>query len=76
MSRVAREHSSTGVYHVILRGVNKQQIFECPEDYEYFMDILHRISQVHMNYYGEEECAHIFTYAYCLGRINKLTFNK
>ena len=27
MARTARKHSDSGVYHVILRGVNKQQIF-------------------------------------------------
>jgi len=66
MPRAARIQSSTGVYHVILRGVNKQQIFECKEDYECFEDILSKMSRVHKNYYGEEECAHIYTYAYCL----------
>ena len=32
MARTARTHSDSGVYHVILRGVNKQQIFECTSD--------------------------------------------
>ena len=27
MARTARKHSDSGVYHVILRGVNKQQIY-------------------------------------------------
>lgn len=42
MAREAREISSIGVYHTILRGVNKQQIFECTEDYEHFVRILQR----------------------------------
>lgn len=43
MPRSAREQSSNGIYHVILRGINKQQIFECHEDYEYFIHVLHRV---------------------------------
>lgn len=42
MPREARVTSSIGVYHTILRGVNKQQIFECTEDYEHFVRILQR----------------------------------
>ena len=33
MPRQARTISATNVYHVILRGVNKQQVFEDEEDY-------------------------------------------
>ena len=32
MPRQARQKSSTGIYHVILRGINQQQIFEEDED--------------------------------------------
>lgn len=42
MSRIARDKSTTDVYHAILRGVNKQQIFECTEDYEHFVRILQK----------------------------------
>ena len=28
-----RKHSVTGIYHVMLRGINRQDIFEEPEDY-------------------------------------------
>ena len=42
MPRQARNISDTHVYHAILRGVNKQQIFECSEDYEHFVRILQR----------------------------------
>ena len=34
MPRKAREKSSTGIYHVMLRGINGQIIFEDNEDYE------------------------------------------
>ena len=33
MSRTGRKHSGTGIYHVMLRGVNRQGVFEEPEDY-------------------------------------------
>ena len=33
MPRVGRETSGTGIYHVMLRGINRQDIFEEPEDY-------------------------------------------
>lgn len=42
MARQARDRSPLKVYHAILRGVNKQQIFECTEDYEHFVRILQR----------------------------------
>lgn len=32
MARKAREKSSSGIYHVILRGINRQSIFEDDED--------------------------------------------
>ena len=40
LARTARTHSDSGFYHAILRGVNKQQIFECTEDYQRFLNIL------------------------------------
>ena len=33
MPRQARKLSGTGVYHVMLRGINRQDIFEDDEDY-------------------------------------------
>ena len=33
MARPIREKSGTGVYHVMLRGINRQDIFEDEEDY-------------------------------------------
>ena len=33
MPRTGRKHSGTGIYHVMLRGVNRQGVFEEPEDY-------------------------------------------
>ena len=33
MPRQERTKSGTGIYHVMLRGINKQDIFEDDEDY-------------------------------------------
>ena len=32
MPRTARDQSATGSYHVMIRGINRQDIFEAPED--------------------------------------------
>jgi putative transposase len=40
MSRTMRARSSTGIYHIILRGVNKQNIFEEDLDRKKFVDAI------------------------------------
>ena len=40
MPRQARKKSESGIYHVMLRGINQQQIFEDTEDCEKFIQIL------------------------------------
>lgn len=40
MPRQARRKSESGIYHVMLRGINQQQIFEDAEDYEKFLKII------------------------------------
>lgn len=40
MPRQERRKSATGIYHVMLRGINKQVIFEDEEDNEKFLSIL------------------------------------
>lgn len=40
MPRQARRKSESGIYHVMLRGINQQQIFEDSEDCEKFLQIL------------------------------------
>ena len=40
MTRQQRQKSSTGIYHVMLRGINKQNIFEESGDYRYFIRLL------------------------------------
>lgn len=56
MPRKSREKSNTGIYHVMLRGINKQIIFEDSEDYEKFIQII-------KEYKGK--CGYEI-YAYCL----------
>lgn len=65
MPRIARKKSGTGIYHVMLRGINRQDIFEDAEDYWTFIRALSVLPdrlcddlQSHMT------CCHI--YAYCL----------
>ena len=43
MPRRNREHSGTGIYHVMLRGINRQDIFESSDDYAMFLSILHHL---------------------------------
>jgi len=66
MPRYAREQSITGVYHVILRGVNKQQIFECSEDYERFLAVLRAQTQWEEDNLGIKQKPHCVVYSYCL----------
>lgn len=40
MPRAARIKSQSGIYHVMLRGINQQIIFEEDEDYLKFIDTL------------------------------------
>lgn len=56
MPRHARKMSSTGVYHVMLRGINKQQIMEDEEDNRKFLDVLMTC----------KELSEYKLYAYCL----------
>ena len=52
----ARVKSSTGIYHIIMRGINRQIIFEDTEDYIQFLESLTR----------QKEMSQIEIYAYCL----------
>ena len=56
MPRTARAYSPTEIYHVMMRAVNRQQIFFAEEDYLYFIELIRRYKTI---------CG--FTlYAYCL----------
>ena len=43
MPRQARESSGTGIYHVMMRGINHQNIFEDEEDNWQFINTLDRM---------------------------------
>jgi REP element-mobilizing transposase RayT len=38
--RRARERSESGIYHIIMRGINRQDIFYDDEDFERFLETL------------------------------------
>ena len=62
MPRGARTKCSSNVYHVMLRGANRQQIFEDDEDYTRFLEILdesHVLSIV-----DTEVCIHLVILVY------------
>jgi REP element-mobilizing transposase RayT len=40
MPRKARRKSKTGIYHVMLRGINRQSIFESENDKSKFISIV------------------------------------
>jgi putative transposase len=40
MARVAREKSNSGIYHIMIRGINKQLILEDDEDNQKFLEVL------------------------------------
>ena len=56
MPRQARRKSESGIYHIILRGINQQQIFEDEEDSRRFLETLSKY---------KEQCGYEI-YAYCL----------
>ena len=56
MARKARQKSSTGIYHVIIRGIGKQILFEEDQDRQYFLNLLKK-------YKSEQQ---ISLYCYCL----------
>jgi REP element-mobilizing transposase RayT len=56
MARKAREKSESGIYHIMLRGINRQNIFEDDEDKERFIE--------RMKYY--KTISEYKVYGYCL----------
>jgi putative transposase len=56
MSRCAREKSKSGIYHIIIRGINRQSLFEDDEDREKLISILLRYKMI---------CGYSI-FAYCL----------
>ena len=56
MVRCARKKSASGIYHIMMRGINHQDIFFDNEDYCRFLEILKRVKE-------SRSCA---IYGYCL----------
>jgi REP element-mobilizing transposase RayT len=54
--RVARIKSNSGIYHIIMRGINRQTLFEDEEDCKMFIQTMQRY---------KEMCEYMI-YAYCL----------
>ena len=46
MSRYARKKSKSGIFHVMMRGINKQTIFEDVEDRERFLATIERYKEI------------------------------
>ena len=46
MPRYARTKSKSGLFHIMLKGINKQNIFEDDEDREQFLITLDRFKEV------------------------------
>jgi putative transposase len=56
MVRCARKKSASGIYHIMLRGINRQDIFFDEEDYSRFLETMKRVKE-------RGSCA---IYGYCL----------
>lgn len=65
MARKNRQISQSGIYHVILRGVNKQRIFEQSEDYDAMYRILHYVRTTD-TLHNPTPNPNYFLYAYCI----------
>ena len=46
MPRLPRLKSESGIYHIMLRGINQQVIFEDGEDYSKFIDTLKKYKTI------------------------------
>ena len=65
MPRQSRKPSGTGIYHVMVRGINHQDIFYDQEDYYQFINTLDRM-QVRYDDEGHACGTNYTLYAYCL----------
>ena len=65
MPRQARKQSGTGIYHVMLRGINRQDIFEGQEDYARFLTCMQQMLQP-LDDLGNPQPPLCTFYAYCL----------
>jgi len=65
MPRQSRKPSGTGIHHVMMRGINRQDIFEEQEDYQQFLNRLQFLVDP-MDDNGEHIPSYCHVYAYCL----------
>ena len=65
MARKARRHSNTGIYHVMLRGINRQDLYHEESDYLFFLERLHLLAHP-KNEKNEPASPLCDIYAYCL----------
>ena len=65
MSRHSRHPSQTSIYHVMLRGIKRQHIFERKDDYRKFIRILHNIASP-QEAPNRPSASHCSIGAYCL----------
>ena len=65
MARAIRKKSGTGIYHVMLRGINRQDIFEDEGDYMQMISILRGQSERYDEQWIRLQPFCVF-YAYCL----------
>ena len=65
MPRKPRAKSGTGIYHVMMRGINHQDIFEDRGDYWKFLKLL-RMQAFPEDNTGKSLPPHLMVYAYCL----------
>ena len=65
MPRQARKESGTGIYHVMLRGINRQDIFEETEDYMRMLSCLQQMLEQYDDQ-GNRLPPLCTFYAYCL----------
>ena len=65
MPRLPRQSSGTGIYHVMMRGINHQNIFEDQEDYYQFLTTMDVMAQSYEPD-GTPAGRNYILYAYCL----------
>ena len=65
MPRQSRKVSRTGIHHVMMRGINHQNIFEEQEDYYKFLITLDMMAQSYEPD-GTPSGRNYILYAYCL----------
>ena len=65
MARKARIYCESGVYHVMLRGINRQDIFESEKDYIKFLYEIRRVA-FPVDETGRPMKPGLVVYAYCL----------